>query len=64
MEMEERIFFPAALKALRPKDWAEIALKLADRRDPLFEPAREQKFNALRRIIIKIEAEGQTQLLA
>jgi hemerythrin-like domain-containing protein len=33
MEMEERIFFPTAIKALRPKDWADIALKLADRRE-------------------------------
>ena len=36
MEMEERIFFPAAINALRPEDWADIALKLADRRDPLY----------------------------
>ena len=35
MAMEERLVFPAALKALRPADWAEIALKLADRHDPL-----------------------------
>ena len=49
MEMEERIFFPAALNAVQPKDWADIALKLADRRDPLYEPGLEQKFNMLRR---------------
>jgi len=57
MEMEERIFFPAALNALRPKDWADIALKLADRRDPLNEPGLEQKFGMLRRKILEIEAE-------
>jgi hemerythrin-like domain-containing protein len=33
MVMEERIMFPAALNALRPQDWADIALKLADRYD-------------------------------
>ena len=38
MAMEERLVFPAALNALRPADWAEIALKLADRHDPLSQP--------------------------
>ena len=59
MEKEERIFFPVALNVLRPQDWAEIALKLADRRDPLYEPGLEQKFNLLRRKILEIEAEAQ-----
>src|SRR6516164_11173553 len=40
MKMEEQIFFPTALKALRSKDWADIALKLADRRDPTAGMAR------------------------
>jgi hemerythrin-like domain-containing protein len=30
MAMEERIVFPAALNALRPEDWADIASKLTD----------------------------------
>ena len=63
MEMEERIFFPAALSALQPKDWADIALKLADRRDPLYEPGLEQKFNMLRRKILEIEAEVEAERL-
>jgi hemerythrin-like domain-containing protein len=63
METEERTFFPVALKVLRPKDWAEIALQLADRRDPLSEPALEQKFNALRRKILEIEAEAEAERL-
>jgi hemerythrin-like domain-containing protein len=63
MEMEERIFFPAALNALRPKDWADVALKLADRRDPLYEPGLEQKFNMLRRKILEIEAEAEAERL-
>jgi hemerythrin-like domain-containing protein len=58
IEMEERIFFPAALNALPPKDWADIALKLADRRDPLYEADLEQKFNMPRRKILEIEAEA------
>ena len=60
MEMEERIFFPAAIDALRPDDWADIALKLADRRDPFY---HEEKFNMLRRKILEIEAEAQAERL-
>ena len=63
MEMEERIFFPAALNAVQPKDWADIALKLADRRDPLYEPGLEQKFNMLRRKILELEAEADAERL-
>jgi hemerythrin-like domain-containing protein len=63
MKMEEQIFFPTALNALRPKDWADIALKLADRRDPLHGPDLEQKFNMLRRKILEIEAEAEVERL-
>ena len=61
MKVEEQIFFPAALNALRPKDWADVALKLADRRDPLSEPDLERKFNMLRRKILEIEAEAEAE---
>ena len=63
MKMEEQIFFPAAVKALRPKDWADIALKLADRRDPLNGPDLEQKFSLLRRKILEIAAEAEAERL-
>ena len=63
MEMEERIFFPAALNALRPEDWADIALKLADRQDPLCEPGLEEKFSMLRRKILEMEDEAEAQRL-
>ena len=63
MQMEEQIFFPTALDALRPKDWADIALKLADHRDPLSEPDLEQKFSMLRRKILEIEAEAGAERL-
>jgi hemerythrin-like domain-containing protein len=59
MAMEERLVFPAALNALRPADWAEIALKLADRHDPLSHPNFEEKFNALRRSILELEEEAE-----
>jgi hypothetical protein len=50
--------FPAALRALRSADWAEIALKLADRHDPLSPPNLEEKFSALRRKILEMEEEA------
>jgi len=59
MMMEERIVFPAALKALRASDWAEIALKLADREDPLSQPGLEDKFSKLRRKILELEDEAE-----
>jgi hemerythrin-like domain-containing protein len=63
MQMEEQILFPTALNALRPKDWADIALKLADGRDPLNGPDLEQKFSLLRRKILEIEAEAEAERL-
>jgi hemerythrin-like domain-containing protein len=59
MAMEERLVFPAALKALRSADWAEIALKLADRHDLLSHPNVEEKFNTLRRSILELEEEAE-----
>ena len=61
MAMEERVVFPAALNALRPKDWADIALKLADRYDPFYQPGFEEKFNRVRRNILKMEEETQAE---
>ena len=59
MAMEERLVFPAALKALRSADWGEIALKLADRHDPLSHPNFEEKFNTLWRSILELEEEAE-----
>jgi hemerythrin-like domain-containing protein len=59
MAMEERLVFPAALEALRSADWAEIALKLADRHDPLSQPNLEEKFNTLRRKILELEEDAE-----
>ena len=59
MAMEERVVFPAALKTLRASDWAEIALRLADREDPLSQPVLEEKFNMLRRKIVELEDEAE-----
>jgi len=61
MAMEERVVFPAALDALRPEDWADIALRLADRDDPFYQAGFEEKFNKLRRNILKMEEEAETE---
>ena len=61
MAMEERVVFPAALNALRPKDWADIALRLADRDDPFYQAGFEEKFNRLRRNILKMEKEAEAE---
>jgi hemerythrin-like domain-containing protein len=64
MKMEEQIFFPTALETLQPKDWPDIALKLAERRDPLNGSDLEQKFGMLRRKILEMEAEAEAERLA
>ena len=61
MAMEERVVFPAALDALRPEDWADIALRLADRYDPFYQAGFDEKFNKLRRNILKMEEETEAE---
>ena len=53
--MEDRHFFPAAVKALQPQDWAEIVSTLKDHKDPLFSDAVEERFEALRTHIFRLE---------
>lgn len=59
--MEDRDFFPAAVKALSRQDWAEIASSSTRRKDPLFSDAAEGKFNALRAQILKLEQEAEAE---
>jgi hemerythrin-like domain-containing protein len=59
--MEDRDFFPAALKALRPPDWAEIASALSSHKDPLFSDATETRFEALRAHILQLEQEAEAE---
>ena len=61
MMMEDRDFFPAALKALKPQDWMEIASALADHEDPLFSEAAEETFDALRARILQLEQEAEAE---
>jgi len=60
MVKEERFLFPAAVKALRPEDWAAIDARLKDKKDPLFNGAIEKKFQALQRTILRWERETET----
>ena len=61
MAMEERLVFPAALNALLPEDWADIALKMADREDPLYRLELEQRFNHLRRNIREMGEDAEPE---
>ena len=59
--MEDRDFFPAALKALKPQDWTEIASALTSHEDPLFSEAAEETFDALRTRIMELEQEAEAE---
>lgn len=61
MMMEDRYFFPAALKALEPQDWTEIASGLSGHKDPLFSDVAEEKFDALREHILRLEQEAEAE---
>ena len=57
--MEERDFFPAAVKVLQPEDWAEIASTLTYQKDPLFSDIVEERFDAVRTHILRLEQEAE-----
>ena len=59
--MEDRYFFPAALKALEPEDWGEIASSLTSRKDPLFSDVSEERFDAVREHILRLEREAEAE---
>ncbi len=54
MQMEEVIFFPAALRGLRAEDWDEITQALKRPQDPLFdEGAAKAKYDRLHQEVMK-----------
>src|SRR6516165_3705690 len=53
--LEDDVIFPAIMNTLRPGDWAEIALTLADRYGPPSEADFEEQFSTLRRNILELE---------
>ena len=59
--MEERDFFPAAVKALEPQDWMEITSRLTDQPDPLFSEFVEERFEDVRRHIMQLEHEAEAE---
>ena len=59
MQKEERLLFPAAVKALRWEDWAEIDARVDDRKDPLFDAVVEEKFHNLHETILRWERETE-----
>lgn len=59
LEKEERLLFPAAIKALQREDWAEIDARLSDRKDPLFDAVVEEKFHDLQETILRWERETE-----
>lgn len=61
IRMEDRDFFPAALNALQPHDWIEIASALSPHKDPLFSDATEARFDALRTHILQLEREAEAE---
>lgn len=61
MMMEDQHFFPAAQKALRPEDWKQIASAVTGHKDPLFSDVTEQRFDALRAHILRLEQEAEAE---
>jgi hemerythrin-like domain-containing protein len=61
MAMEEQVFFPAAINALEPADWAEIASRLTDQSDPLFSEVVEERFEVVRRHSLQLEQEAEAE---
>ena len=59
--MEDRIFFPAARKALLAEDWAGLAAAMSPRKDPLFSDAAEARFDVLRAHILGLEQEAEAE---
>jgi hemerythrin-like domain-containing protein len=59
--MEERDFFPAAVRALQAHDWTEIASRLNDQKDPLFSEGVEHRFEGVRRYILQLEREAEAE---
>lgn len=58
MEGEEKVFLPAAERALTSEDWADIAMRTSNPDDPLFGRAVEKRFEILRRDILAFDRES------
>ena len=56
--LEDDVVFPAIAATLRPEDWAEIALTIADRYGPPSDADFEEQFSTLRRNILQLEEDA------
>ena len=61
MTMEDQEFFPAALKALKPQDWGDIAAAVDSHRDPLFSDVTEDRFGQVREYILRLEEDAEAE---
>lgn len=61
IEKEERVLFPAALRALTSEDWASITARKCDKKDPLFNSAVEEEFQQLRGRLLEWAKEIQAE---
>ncbi|MGA2998633.1 hypothetical protein [Bradyrhizobium sp.] len=61
MAAEDRNFFPAAIRALKPHDWTEIASAVTAHKDPLFSDITEERFGVLREHILRLEQEAEAE---
>ena len=59
--IEDRDFFPAALRVLKPSDWTEIASASTNHEDPLFSEAAEETFDELRARILQLEQKAEAR---
>ena len=57
MEMEQSIFFPAALSSFTDEDWSHVDAHIAKQDDPLFGTPVAERFAALRDAILRWERE-------
>jgi hemerythrin-like domain-containing protein len=53
--LEDAVVFPAITSSLKPEDWADIALKIADRYGPPSRADFEEQFSTFRRNILELE---------
>jgi len=53
--LEDEVVFPAIVDTLQPRDWADIALTLADRYGPPAQADFEEQFGTLHRNILELE---------
>ena len=64
MQNEERLLFPAAVKALLPEDWADIETRIKNKQDRLFSDVADQEYEFLQRKLLQWEQEAEATRLS